>query len=121
MNKFSLSISAKLGLTIFILAAACISAVMISYRGISVMEELGDLEIEIQKVSVDILTLRRHEKDFLARNDLKYASQFDERFSSLDTRLSDLIAKLRAKDIESDSAEELSINCSANTVKNSFP
>lgn len=40
--------------------------------------------------SVDLLMLRRHEKDFLARRDSKYISRFDDTYTQLDERIKTL-------------------------------
>lgn len=40
--------------------------------------------------SVDLLMLRRHEKDFLARKDSKYIASFDETFKQLSNRINQL-------------------------------
>ncbi|MFV8461575.1 methyl-accepting chemotaxis protein [Vibrio campbellii] len=83
----SLSIRSKfilINLTLFI--SVFIYAV---YEQIS-LDKLESLEIaatENLRSSVDLLTLRRHEKDFLSRHDQKYAERFDKTADILNQRL----------------------------------
>ncbi|CDT05689.1 methyl-accepting chemotaxis protein [Vibrio coralliirubri] len=54
------------------------------------LDKLESLEIaatENLRSSVDLLTLRRHEKDFLSRHDQKYAESFDKTADTLNQRL----------------------------------
>ncbi|WP_052878432.1 methyl-accepting chemotaxis protein [Vibrio coralliirubri] len=54
------------------------------------LDKLESLEIaatENLTSSVDLLTLRRHEKDFLSRHDQKYAERFDKTAATLNQRL----------------------------------
>ena len=86
-RSLSLSIRSKfilINLTLFI--SVFIYAV---YEQLS-LDKLESLEIaatENLRSSVDLLTLRRHEKDFLARNDQKYAERFDKTANILNQRL----------------------------------
>ncbi|WP_333913531.1 methyl-accepting chemotaxis protein [Vibrio coralliirubri] len=54
------------------------------------LDKLESLEIaatENLRSSVDLLTLRRYEKDFLSRHDQKYAERFDKTAATLNQRL----------------------------------
>ncbi|CAK1830447.1 methyl-accepting chemotaxis protein [Vibrio crassostreae] len=54
------------------------------------LDKLESLELaatENLRSSVDLLTLRRHEKDFLSRHDQKYAERFDKTADTLNQRL----------------------------------
>lgn len=50
--------------------------------------------------SVDLLMLRRHEKDFLARRNEKYISRFDETFDHLSHRIDHLQATLLSHQLD---------------------
>ncbi len=52
--------------------------------------------------SVDLLMLRRHEKDFLARKQDKYITKFDDRFEQLMQRIQVLHTTLASHDIHLD-------------------
>ncbi|MBJ2144870.1 methyl-accepting chemotaxis protein [Vibrio sp. IB15] len=83
----SLSIRSKfilINLTLFI----CVFIYAV-YEQLS-LDKLESLEIaatENLRSSVDLLTLRRHEKDFLSRYDQKYAERFDKTADILNQRL----------------------------------
>lgn len=47
-----------------------------------------------------MLNLRRHEKDFFARKDTRYADKFEARYAEVETRLADLMALLDRADID---------------------
>lgn len=54
--------------------------------------ELEDLKYEVKSVEADILMLRRNEKDFLARKDLKYQTKYNKNFENLSKRMEKLSA-----------------------------
>jgi len=54
---------------------------------VSSLEKNIEAAREIGDVQTDILQLRKHEKDFMARKDLKYVEQFENDFSRLDNDL----------------------------------
>ncbi len=86
-HSLSLSIRSKfilINLTLFV--SVFIYAI---YEQFS-LDKLESLEIaatENLRSSVDLLTLRRHEKDFLSRHDQKYAERFDKTAATLNQRL----------------------------------
>ncbi|MDX1812615.1 MAG: methyl-accepting chemotaxis protein, partial [Gammaproteobacteria bacterium] len=49
-------------------------------------------EILVEQISNDMLMLRRHEKDFLARHDLKYKNQFEKTFVLMEAHIKQLEA-----------------------------
>ncbi|WP_443088933.1 hypothetical protein [Vibrio sp. M260118] len=91
---FALSIRAKLFL---INATLLLFVALYGYVEHSSLQRLQSLEhASSQNLSseVDLLMLRRHEKDFLARKDLKYPKRFDATFEKMSTRLDDLSSTL---------------------------
>lgn len=48
---------------------------------LNTVEELNDGKVIALKLETDMLQLRREEKDFLSRKDLKYKDQFDQTFA----------------------------------------
>ncbi|CAH6891160.1 Methyl-accepting chemotaxis protein [Vibrio chagasii] len=95
----SLSIRSKfilINLTLFI--SVFIYAV---YEQLS-LDKLESLEIaatENLRSSVDLLTLRRHEKDFLSRHNQKYAERFDKTADILNQRLMTLNQTLTSHEL----------------------
>ncbi|WP_087025777.1 methyl-accepting chemotaxis protein [Thaumasiovibrio subtropicus] len=60
------------------------------WRTLQRLSELKHLSSQAAETNVDILLLRRYEKDFLARSDTKYIQDFTARADRLQTRLSDI-------------------------------
>lgn len=58
----------------------------------STLVQLKDTSITNKAVEADMLSLRRHEKDFLARTDMKYADKFHASFSKTQEDVSSLRA-----------------------------
>ena len=53
-----------------------------------------------QRIETSMLTLRRNEKDFLARNDLKYQKQFNDNFAHMQQQVTELAQRLASKGID---------------------
>lgn len=53
-----------------------------------------------QRIETSMLTLRRNEKDFLARNDLKYQQQFNDNYAAMQQQVTELAQRLRSKGID---------------------
>lgn len=86
-RSLSLSIRSKfilINLTLFI--SVFIYAIY-EQMSLDKLESLERAANENLRSSVDLLMLRRHEKDFLARNDQKYAERFDKTANTLNQRL----------------------------------
>ncbi len=63
-----------------------IMLVLLTYA-VSALESDIDVAREIGKVEADILQLRRNEKDFIARKDLKYQEKFAKNFQALNAEV----------------------------------
>lgn len=72
-----------------LLAMAAGSALLFMLLGIFFFYSMGNvsklenLKYEVKSIETNVLTLRRNEKDFLARNDLKYQTKYNENFEKL--------------------------------------
>lgn len=66
------------------------------------------IAIDAQQAEIDMLTLRRHEKDFLARLDMKYIESFQKTQAALIGRADKIASDLEQQDIDSSAAERLS-------------
>ncbi|MBB1272217.1 methyl-accepting chemotaxis protein [Psychromonas sp. SR45-3] len=64
------------------------------------LEKNVSMAQDIGKIEADILQLRRNEKDFLARKDLKYVDSFNKRMKILAYDLNHLTANLETIDID---------------------
>lgn len=90
IKKKLLLLAILVGISLFIL-------LVVQAVGIKKVENLEKIAIQTYQAEVHMLTLRRNEKDFMARLDLKYQDQFNENVQemlahllTLETQLSDL-------------------------------
>lgn len=63
----------------------------------------------ISTIESEMLTLRKHEKDFFSRFDLKYQEKFNNTFKHLQSHIQDLTIKLTAADILSVDLQQLTL------------
>lgn len=72
-----------------LIAMAAVSMLMFIFLGIFFynssrnITELSQLKYEVKSIEGGVLLLRRNEKDFLARNDLKYQAEYQKNFQKL--------------------------------------
>lgn len=69
--------------------------------------QLEEQLVLVNVVESGMLTLRRNEKDFLARLDLKYVDQFEKNYVSLQAKLKQLKQGLAASGVEPEKAKAL--------------
>jgi len=68
--------------------------------------ELEQEAVQLGQIEVGMLTLRRNEKDFLARKDPKYLDQFNANHQTLMARVHDLQGRLEASGIDAGKAQQ---------------
>ena len=66
-----LNIKAKMGLLALLVAAGLIALIILNYLSLTSLSKLEEVRLEAAALKSDMLMLRRHEKDFIARKDLK--------------------------------------------------
>ena len=71
------------------------------------MAELQDARVKAIEVRADMLTLRRNEKDFLMRYDLKYQDKFDSHYAVIERDVALLHQSLQNFDLDSGKADQL--------------
>lgn len=84
-----------------VLVALAISVLLILMNGS--LRDVVDTEAAVlmnEKLETSMLTLRRNEKDFLARNDLKYQQQFNDNYAAMQQQAAELSNRLQAKRID---------------------
>ena len=74
LNNLSIRVKHTL-ILLFVIAGLLITSGL-SVVKFSQLEDLNNILFQQQKVHTDMLMLRRNEKDFLARKDMKYAAEF---------------------------------------------
>lgn len=60
-----------------------LSVLLLSHYSQSKIQKFSAVSLSISNVETSMLTLRRNEKDFLARNDLAYKDDYESNFNSL--------------------------------------
>ncbi|HSG92901.1 MAG TPA: hypothetical protein VK999_04255, partial [Methylotenera sp.] len=88
-------------LLLSVLVALAISVLFILMNGS--IRDVVDTEAAVlmnEKLETSMLTLRRNEKDFLARNDLKYQQQFNDNYAAMQQQVAELSNRLQAKRID---------------------
>lgn len=100
IRGFTLSIRAKL--VLINLALLLFVGVYGYYEHLSLqkLQSLEKASSENLLSGIDLLMLRRHEKDFLARKDDKYITRFDKTFDELEYRLNALSGQLASHELE---------------------
>jgi methyl-accepting chemotaxis protein len=78
----------------------------VMFNGLKGINILGHAVYELGEAKASILMLRRNEKDFLARKDLKYVKAFEENIVQLREELDSLKKDLIAEDLETKKVEE---------------
>jgi len=68
---------------------------------------LSNILLVKEKLSVDVLSLRKHEKDFLARKDTKYGDKFASSIEHLHKDIDDLKTSLSAEGLSTEQAKTL--------------
>lgn len=104
-----ISVSVTLALALMLLVELVISNKLIS---------LEETLISTDKVEIGMLTLRRNEKDFLARKDIKYQTKFTKNHLILEKDVDHLQVKLDSNGINSEKASDL--KSLLDTYKNKF-
>ena len=100
-QRFSLSLSIRTKL-ILINLTLLFGVGLYAYYEQASLNRLSSLEHaanENLSSSVDLLMLRRHEKDFLARRDTKYLTRFDDTFEQLSGRINHLSETLSREEL----------------------
>lgn len=116
VNFFSIKIkfiiiSASVALSIAIMLLINV----LSSKNLQNLEKAATLA---DKIEIGMLTLRRNEKDFLARNDVKYHGKFIKNHTALLENIQRLLNQLEANGINSEHALELNVILSE--YKNKF-
>lgn len=82
-----LNIREKMGLLALLVAAGLITLIILNYLSLTSLSRLEAVRLEAAELNSDMLMLRRHEKDFIARKDLKYAEKFESSFAVMEERI----------------------------------
>ena len=112
MKLFNVTIKQSL---IFIAAVTVVGLSIIAMTTLSALSEINKLHesrVTLDALHVNLLTLRRHEKDFQARLDLKYIDRFDGVVNTSQSQIKSLINTLGDLDIDASILRKESENLS---------
>ncbi len=73
----------------------------------SYISNLQQAQLQVSRVETGMLTLRRNEKDFLARHDLRYQKKFESNYQTLQEHVTALQDLLTGSDIDSSQVTQL--------------
>ena len=79
----NMTIRLKLIILTIITALGFIVLISLNQKTITTMHDLGEANILVEKLGIKVLELRKHEKDFLARKDVKYLDKFEDTIKSV--------------------------------------
>jgi methyl-accepting chemotaxis protein len=85
LNNISIRHKHKLIIVMMILGLTLLGALV--YKQLGYLHILSDTRENVGKIERDMLTLRRHEKDFLSRLDPKYVARFNDTQNELNSTL----------------------------------
>lgn len=103
---FSFSIRAKLLLINLTLLLGVVAYAIYENNSAKHLSSLEHASTENLSSSLDLLMLRRHEKDYLARRNEKYLTSFDNTYSQLQHRIEHLSDVLASESIAIDSQRQ---------------
>jgi methyl-accepting chemotaxis protein len=89
-----LTVLAVVGIVSIILMAT------LQYRAMSDYRLLGEVRVLVSDIQTNVLTLRRNEKDFLARKDLQYRQRFVDNFDLLQANVRELSSGLQKSGVD---------------------
>ena len=107
MTLNHLSIRTKHTLILSLVIAGLLFTAALGLYQFSHLNQLAAAQFQLQKLDSDILLLRRNEKDFLTRKELRYRDQFSNNFQTLQTHLGELSTLLQELGIDTRLANEL--------------
>jgi len=102
-----MTIQQRIYLLIALVILSMIIMLGMSQMNMGTIIELEQEEVSLGKIESGILTLRRNEKDFLMRNDLKYQKKFNNNHAVLIATVDDLAMRLDNSGIDSEKARQL--------------
>jgi len=80
---------------------------IISLRSNSIISELNEMKFSTKNIEAKMLQLRRNEKDFMARNLMKYSDKFAKNHLNLINEVKGLIQSLNTHSIPTDETKKL--------------
>jgi len=105
VNK--ISIKSKLYLVATLAGVGMLFMALNQYWTLNHVQALQDIRVLVSDIESSMLMLRRNEKDFLARKDLKYREKFTANYEKLQSKSTALITTLESKGLDSSIASSM--------------
>jgi len=103
----SLNIKWKLSLLATLAGIGFLILISYNYSATSTLMEFNDISRKTVQLEADMLMLRRHEKDFIARKNLKYSEKFKQTFTEFTKTLSQIEKQLLSVELTNQHVAEL--------------
>ena len=103
----NLSVKWQMGLVAALAALGMMLSVVLQQYSLSHLESLQNERVQINQIESGMLTLRRNEKDFLARKDPKYIDNFRNNYEAVENRVKLLTKALENQGLDHTIADKL--------------
>lgn len=110
MDLRKLSIKKRLIVSTITLAVGMVALLLLSSYQSNQQQSLFQAQQLVDKLSISMLSLRRHEKDFLMRKDEQYLPRFQNQAATLQQQSRELNSLLREHDIDNSELNEFNRN-----------
>jgi len=101
----NITIKVKLIILAFLVSLGFIAIVIVENHDMGKLHDLSHMEEKVKDLNIEMLTLRKHEKDFLARKDMKYLGKFKKTVKDIDVTSKELASMLKEIGLDSKSVE----------------
>lgn len=102
-----MTIKKRLIVLAIIIAVSMIAQAILVRYSTTVTSEIDEIRLNIEQANAGMLMLRRHEKDFLARLDLKYIDKFTADHEKLNAKVNELAKHMAEYDLDTSNAKQL--------------
>ncbi len=96
----NLSIKWQMGLVAALAALGMMLLSVLQHYSMGHVKSMGSARVLVSDIESGMLTLRRNEKDFLARTDLKYVEKFKNNYGAMQEGVNHLRTALEESDLE---------------------
>ncbi len=103
----NLSIKWQMGLVAALATLGMMLSIVLQQYSLSHLESLENERVQINQIESGMLTLRRNEKDFLARKDPKYVDDFRSNYEANESRVMLLTKALEGQGLDHTIADKL--------------
>jgi methyl-accepting chemotaxis protein len=104
----SLSIKWKLSFLAILAGAGFVILIIYNYLATETLIKFNNISRHTVQIEADMLMLRRHEKDFIARKDLKYFKKFEKTYTKTANAINQVKQELLIVNLKSQYIQDLS-------------